>query len=254
MRLAVAFTVSALRQDYLRTTLDSWARVRGVGQARLLFAFEPLPRRARPFPVAEFREYLARSFPGCWYTISTAEERQGCFANTRRAVDQALATGRDFVVLAEEDVTVADDTLEYFRWAAQTYHGDQDVIAVCAHSFRSAESAAAASVVRAPWFSPIVWGTWPDRWRDFIRPGWGGAAGNPDAWDLNLRQRIAAAGRVSVFPLRSRALHHGKVSTLTPGALAEHFYGASVSRCFAAHYPPQDYGEILRSPAQEHVI
>lgn len=244
MKPTIAFTVSCLREKYLRQVLDSWSQVRGIQEARLLFRLEPRPPHS-PFPVAEFRDYIIRNFPGGSYLIRRNEERLGCFRNTKAAMDEAFSQGAQFAILAEEDLVVSTDTLEYFAWAQQ-YRADPITQAICSHVFVS--SAQPHQAVRTSWFSPLVWGTWPERWSEFIRPGWGGVPGNPEAWDANLRSRILDNRKACIFPALSRSQHIGQVSTLTPGPLAEHFYKQSVSTCFSPHYEPQEYREFPRGP------
>jgi hypothetical protein len=250
----IAFTVSCQRQKYLRQALDSWSQVRGVQEAHLLFCLEPLPffsrdraggplleRPGTAFPVAEFRAFLQRSFRSTEVIVN--DKKLGPTGNTREAMHRAFAAGAEFTILAEEDLVVATDILEWFAWA-QRYR-DMDgcgVTTVSAHAHRSAGTPAQA--VRVPWFSPLAWGTWPDRWAQFIEPGWGGLPDNAGAWDAQLRDRIVDAGLCSVFPARSRSQHIGELSTLTPGLLAEHFYKASQSDCFSPHYPPQEFTEV----------
>jgi hypothetical protein len=241
MKLTVAFTVSCLREKYLRQALDSWARVRGIQDAHLLFCLEPRPPRS-PFPVAEFKEFLRRSFASTQVAVN--QTRLGCFANTKSTLDLAFAGGSEFAVLAEEDLLVSTDVLEYFTWA-QRFKNDPQVQAVCAHSFET--SGQPHQVVRADWFSPLVWGTWPDRWRSFIRPGWGGIPSNPEAWDANMRFLVRNHSQLSVFPAWSRSQHIGRASTLTPGPLAEYFYQGSLSKVFERDYPgPASYTEVPR--------
>jgi len=234
----VAFTVSGHRQKYLRATLDSWAAARGVQDWHLLFALEPCRLF---FPVPEFTAWVRGAFASA--QVSVADSRLGCLRNTRRALREAFASGAGFAVLAEEDIVVSTDVLEYFRWAAGTYAGEGKVTAVCAHSLH-AGSGDQAAVVQASWFSPIVWGTWADRWREFIGPGWHASPGNSQSWDDHLRRRINGAGRCSIFPVRSRSQHRGQTSTLTPGPLAEWFYRQALSGTFTAARPPQSYREV----------
>jgi hypothetical protein len=234
----VAFTVSGLRQEYLRRSLDSWAAARGVRDWTFAFVLEPCEK---VFPAEAFWAWARERFPGCH--LLKNGRRLGCAANTRRAADFAFELGADFAVLAEEDIVVSSDVLEYLDWARRRYRDDRAVAASCAHARRS-RGADLAAVVRAPWFSPLVWGTWPEKWYGFIRPGWGGILDNPEAWDANLRVQLAPAGRQCVFPARSRALHIGEQSTFVMGAIAEHMYSISVSECFEPDVPPQDYREV----------
>ncbi len=234
----IAFTVSGLRQKYLREALGTWGRARGIGDWHLLFALEPCRRH---FPVAEFTQWAGRSFASA--EVVVADKHHGCLRNTRRAMRLAFAAGAEFAILAEEDVRVSDDVLEYFTWARDVHGADEKMTTVCAHSLRT-DAGGEADVVRSSWFNPIVWGTWKDRWEDFIDPGWGPWEGNSESWDNNLRMQVAAVGRQGIFPVRSRSLHIGQTSTLTGAPLSEFFYKGALSSSFAAHRPPQQYREI----------
>lgn len=234
----IAFTVSGLRQKYLRAALGTWGRARGIGDWHLLFALEPC-RHA--FPIAEFTWWVKRSFASA--EVVVADSQLGCLKNTRRAMRLAFARGAEFAILAEEDCQVSTDVLEYFSWARDTYAADEKVTTVCAHSLRT-DAGGEDEVVRNYWFNPIVWGTWKDRWEDFIDPGWGAWEGNAESWDNNLRVQVNVAGRESIFPVRSRSLHTGQTSTLTPGLLAEYFYKGALSSSFTADREPQAYREI----------
>lgn len=235
----IAFTVSGLREKYLSASLGSWAKVRGIKGVRLLFMVEPTM-----MDVAAFTGFLDRNFPGS--TVVLNDDRLGCLENTKAAVDKAFSLGAQFIILAEEDLEVSDDVLEYFTFT-QKYAHDENIIAACAHTFQASPKSPADGVVSARWFSPLVWGTWRSQWEKFIRPEWDGLTGNPQAWDLQLRLRIVHGGKWCVFPGRSRAIHRGIASTLTVAVLAEHFYRASLSNCFSPHYGVQDWHEVPRS-------
>jgi hypothetical protein len=236
--MIVAFTVSCLRERNLRQSLDSWARVRGVQDVGFVFCLEP----PRGFPVEAFRSWAGGVFrqPVVWVN----PRRLGCLANTRQAMDMAMALSKDgFGVVAEEDLEVSDDIVEYLNWARQEYQPADQVTAVCAHA-RASTVADDAAVTRASWFNPLVWGTWKDRWQQVIKPGWGPCEGNTQGWDRNLQLQVETSGRQCVFPVRSRVIHRGETSTITPLPLGEYFYRQSVSECFASHYSEQDYHEV----------
>ena len=239
--ITVAFTVSCQRQKYLRRVLESWHKVRGVQDVQLLFSLEP---PGRSFPLPEFTRWVHDNFAHA--RVDVSGERLGCSANTRLAINQAFALGAEFVVLAEEDIEVSADVLEYLCWARDSYRSDGRVKAVCAHALHSA--AQPGQVVLVPWFNPLVWGTWPDRWESYIEPRWGGVEANTEGWDHNLRQRLEADGWLSVFPGRSRSRHIGETSTITGYPLSQYFYEGSVSNCFAPDFPPQKYMEVARTP------
>lgn len=235
--IAVAFTVSGLRQKYLRAALDTWAHVRGIEKARLIFSIEP----GNNFPVAEFQQFISQSFPG-QARVEVADQKLGCLRNTRRAMDLALGEA-DFGVVAEEDLHVSDDVLEYLSWASEQYRDDSQVTTVCAH-VKDSKVKDPAAVTRASWFNPLVWGTWRDSWEGFVRPGWGPCPGNHEGWDRNLQVQVSATGKQSVFPVLSRVIHRGETSTLTSLPLSEFFYREFLSHCFQPHYEPQAYKEV----------
>jgi hypothetical protein len=234
----IAFTVSGLREKYLREALGSWGRARGVQDWHLLFSLEPCQRS---FPVADFTWWVKRVFASA--EVVVADRHLGCLANTRQAMRLAFARGAEFAVCAEEDLLVSTDVLEYIGWVRDAYAADRGVATVCAHSLCT-DHGGQGDVVRASWFNPLVWGTWRDRWESFIDPGWGGYEGNAEGWDNNLRVQVNMAGRQGIFPVRSRSLHIGKASTLMPGLLAEHFYKCALSTSFVPDREPQDYREI----------
>jgi len=62
--------------------------------------------------VGEFKAFLQRSFRSTEVIVN--DVRKGCFANTRDTMRRAFAGGATFAILAEEDLVVADDLLEYF--------------------------------------------------------------------------------------------------------------------------------------------
>src|SRR6185437_10605015 len=156
-------------------------------------------------------QWVSRCFASA--EVVVADSRLGCLRNTRRALDLAFAAGAEFAVLAEEDVRVSDDVLEYFAWARDAYAADSEVMTVCAHA-KKTDGGTDADVVRAGWFNPVIWGTWKDRWEGYIARDWGYCEGNTESWDHYLRMRIKTDGKASIYPVRSRSLHIGQVSTL----------------------------------------
>lgn len=242
--IAVAFTVSGTREKYLRHTLDSWRRVRGIEDVSLIFCVEPEPN----FPLDSFSRWVEQEFL-CRTEVWPNQVRLNTLKNTKLAFERGFQQGADFTVLAEEDIEVATDVLEYLTWAKDNYRDDQDVITVCAHAKEG--TGEPWQVTRASWFNPLVCGTWPDRWEHFIEPQWGipreftpAVANDYQAWDLNLRHLIHSAGKYSVFPVVSRALHIGEFSTWAPNLLASSYFRQAVSLCYKADIPPQQYREV----------
>lgn len=239
--VVVAFTVSGLREKYLRRALDSWAQVRGIANVQLVFCIEP----AHTFPFGEFTGWAMRIFREPLVRQNT--EQLGCLRNTRQAFSTAFAAGARLAVLAEEDLVVSADVLEYLNWAMGEYEQDPEIAAVCAHA-RESKSRDEEAVVRVPWFNPLVCGTWKDRWENVIEPSWGawdeGVEGN-QAWDNNLRIVLRQAGYKCVFPAMSRVLHVGETSTIYGSAVVgEYMYAQSISTCFRPDHHPAVHREV----------
>lgn len=235
--ITVAFTVSTRRPRYLRRTLESWAQVRGLDRVRLVFFLEP---PIRVFDVGAFTQW-ARTLPAAEVHVERSNWQLGCNANTRRAMSAALRLD-DFAVLAEEDTVVADDIVEYYEWAACEYR-TLPVLAVCAH-VKAAGAGTSADVFLAPWFSPLGWGTWADRWENVISPGWEKYG---SGWDGHVRDVRHEAGLDCAYPALSRTRHFGDRSTLTPpqaGGRPSYICQTAVSQCYQQHYGPQVYREV----------
>lgn len=248
--ISVVFTVSCQRRAYLDRALRSWKQARGIEYASMALSLEHyLPfRKGEAEPAAREREFdgfeaqLGQLFPQA--QVSRNSTRLHILGNTRKAMDLGFATGASFVICAEEDIEVSDDVLEYFAWARDRYRRDGNVLAVCAHSVAS--QATAADVVRVPWFTPLVWGTWHDRWAQLMVPAWRPPDGLPQGWDYCIRKLVEARGMSCIYPALSRAQHFGRTSTTTAGSPvtgANYFHDRSQSRTFSPHYDSQDYAE-----------
>ena len=247
--IAVAFTVSCQRREYLERTLKSWSRARGIEKAAVVFSLEHyMSFRKGETQAAElekqfegFEHAMAHLFPAA--RVVRGSSHVGCLRNTRRALELGFQHA-DFVVLAEEDIEVSDDVLEYFTWASVKYAGDPDVMAVCGHSVRSDGSADQA--LRVPWFTPLVWGTWRSRWEGLIGPAWGPQPGYPQGWDYTMR-KLVSNGVHCVYPAVSRAQHFGAKSTMTPSSPVtgtNYFHDRSQSSTFQLHQEPQEFTEV----------
>lgn len=224
-------TVSGDRPGYLTETLDSWSAVRGLAQWSFRFVLEPgREERGCRAVVEEFsRRRVARDVH-----LEVNDERRGVLANPHHALAGAFATGAGFVVLAEEDIVVADDVCEFL--AAQP--DDPEVLALCAFSALVAPQP--ADVVADAPFSPWVWGTWADRWHDLLGPRWFDAARAPhgeggNGFDFGIVRLQEAAGLRVLGPLASRSDNIGREGGVH--ALPEEFEETRATT-FAAHRDP----------------
>ena len=186
--MIVAFTVNN-RPAYLRQTLDSWSRVRGIGDAFLVFRCEPgCPEAVEVCESVDFARGV----------IGRNGQRLGV---SRQPVDRVRgrrSPSADFVVLAEEDMVVSPDVLEYFTWC-QRYRDDPSVLGVTTYQHHE-QPGGLAGVGPADWsrdneFHFWVWGTWHDRWQNLLR----------DTWDLTYgeRRRTQAGTGTSATPSSS---------------------------------------------------
>ena len=245
--MIVAFTVND-RPGYLRQTLDSWSRVRGIGNCMLVFRCEPgCPEAAELCETVDFAPAL---------TVRN-HLRAGVLANPWRALEHGFFMhgaqrgypfADDFVVLAEEDMVVSPDVLEYFTWA-QRYRDDQQVLGVTTYQHHE-RPGGLAGAGPADWrdeneFHFWVWGTWRDRWHNHIRDTWDLTYARK-GWDWDLRDRLVlGAGMTMIAPSLCRSQHIGREggTHCTP----DQFDGL-LSSCFAGlDVPPQDYQEVTRA-------
>jgi hypothetical protein len=238
----VAFTVGG-RVSYLRETLASWSNVRGIEGAELIFCCEPGHYEAAQ---------MCREVEFAPVLCSVNPSRFGVLRNPWHAFDTAFrGYEADFAVLAEEDITVSPDALEFFAWC-QRYRDDSSVLAVSLHQ-RDAQPGGLAGVTTARWdydgAHMWVWGTWRDRWENLLRDDWdfayeengGGPLQRGFDWRIRNKYCLQQGMRV-IAPCMSRAQHIGKYggAHATPAQ-----YAGLKSRCFAGpDVGPQDYREV----------
>ena len=176
------------RPQYLRQTLASWAQVDGIRDvAAFSIHIDPSDRLDKMLAViAE-----ARGEYGLDITARVNTRHLGVSVNP---VESGTAVFRehpdvDFIVMAEEDLVVADDTLRYLTWANETFRDTPSVLIACAHSPDNPDpDADPAAVVLLPRFRCWIWGTWRDRWFNTLAP----------AWDRNYSHGDTRASRVRV--------------------------------------------------------
>lgn len=196
--LVIAMTVNN-RPQYLRETLRSWERARGVEHALFVFACEPCCQEALE---------VCEGFRAARREVFRNPQQQGVLRNPWWALTRAFGYGQDFAVLAEEDMVVATDTIEYLAWARGEYRNEPNVLAVSTHSERPA-GGDPRMVRRIPHFSGWVWGTWADRWAK-IGPDWD-TDYRHRGWDHRLTDHwCKELGMTVATPDVSRSQHIGR--------------------------------------------
>jgi len=200
-------TVSADRPGYLAETLRSWLQVRGRQHWSFAFLLEP------GIHYAECEELIQtwRAVSGVDSCVVYNSKRQGVMRNPYNALRFGFERV-PFVVLAEEDVVISDDVLEFFT-ALSTDQESSDALGICAFS-RGGSGSPAEYEPRLD-FSPLVWGTWLDRWSAIIEPLWFDAVLGPEpgvreGWDWGMRRIMQAVDRPFLAPMQSRSQHIGE--------------------------------------------
>ena len=205
------------RPQYLRKTLASWAAVDGIRDvAAFRIAIDPSDRLEKMLAViAE-----ARGEYGLDITARVNTRHLGVSVNPVEGGTAVLNEypDVDYLVMAEEDLAVADDTLQYLTWVNETFRDTPSVLIGCAHSpDNPTADADPAAVVLLPRFRVWVWGTWRDRWFNTLVPSWDrsyntGTVGHQECgFDFNIDLRVIPEGRyVCALPLASRSQNKGK--------------------------------------------
>jgi hypothetical protein len=220
MRRDLVFTAFD-RPDYLRTTVSSWNATRNIRAWQTTFFVEPSEQQDEVTNIALSMDTTV--------TAVMNPERLGVLVNPWTALNTAFNSGADFVVLAEDDVIVSQDTLEYFEWASLEYETVYDVLAVNAFSPYGGKP---NFVMRDGAFSPLIWGIWRNRWEHHICDTWDKdySTGLPDGsqagWDWNINRIMRANNFVTVKPYASRSNHIGLFGTHMTPDLMETSQGA----------------------------
>lgn len=207
VKKAVVFTVYD-RVSYFQQTLYTWREVRGLSDWDIVFSIEPSPVMQNM--IEEISLFMEDTSVEARLIVNP--ERYGVLHHPWVALENLFVNdGYDFVVRTEDDLIVSDDILEYFSWAAETYVQDEDVATVHGMSF-SQEEGSPSKVSRIPGFNPWIWGTWANRWKEYISPSWDHDystfnvfPGNQSGWDWNLNTRVFPALKfVGIYPDQSR--------------------------------------------------
>lgn len=223
MRKAL-FLTAYNRLSYLQQVLHTWESVVGVEEWDMVAMIEPSDLSHQI--VEEFEEF-SRKTKFRRFSIQVNPQVYGVLHHPWVGFENLFSTNLqgnyDFVVRAEDDIIVSNDVLEYFSWAAKKFKLDPSVATV--HAFSEAEGSA-RDVELISKFSPLMWGTWRDRWQELLSPTWDHdystfnlRPGNQSGWDWNINTRLLPRlGLTSVCPVVSRTNNIGVVGTHgTPG-------------------------------------
>jgi hypothetical protein len=194
------------RPGYLQETIASWNEARRLDQWNAKFFIEPSPLQVHTTTAAnELRTTVS---------VQINETRQGVLVNPWNAINDAFSRDVDFVVLAEDDVLVSSDVLEYFEWASETFARDTSILVV--NSFSTVGGSQENKTFVDDVFSPLVWGMWRGSWESYLRDTWDKdySSGKPDGseagWDWNINRILKANSMKVLKPVQSRSDHIGE--------------------------------------------
>jgi hypothetical protein len=205
---AIFFTVFN-RPDYLKRTLEQWERVRGLDQYDIYFRIDPSEETENV--VEEINRFSNKVNTSVKYILNL--EKQGCAHNTWNGFN-SLFDNYNFVILTEDDILPSTDVAEYFTFLERKYTDDLEVLVISANYEFPDYNPHAVSKVDI--FRGQIWGTWKNRWNDFIKDTWdfdysSGSDEGPSGWDWNLTLRVIPQNNLkSIVPHSSRSQHIGE--------------------------------------------
>jgi hypothetical protein len=207
MKKALVFTAFD-RFVYLKETLDSWSNVRGIEKWDIYFKVEPSDHFDTINDIIKnFEDKIDSSV-----NIILNNKVLKCAANTWFAFDD-LFQKYDFVILAEDDIIVSKDILEYFDYLEEKYRDVKDVSIISANTkWNTSDS---EKIIKEQAFNGLVWGTWREDWENYFKDTWDfnystGLGGTSSGWDWNITLRVLPTNNLfSIHPYVSRSQHIG---------------------------------------------
>jgi hypothetical protein len=231
--------VTSGRPQYLSQVVDSWTRVKGFNNYKLIAFIEP-------GPYAEIESNLFREVAGFFKdaSITINQQLMGLSPNTLQGLKAGLEQCDGFHIHTEDDILLAPDVLDFMEWADANYKDDKQLFqatAYCANNNKNNDSDW-FKVVRKCKFGPLCWGTWTDRLHEIVDYGerYWNVPGVQGEWDVDTNHRVRN-NRDSIWPLVSRSLHIGLVGLHSQGPPGSKQYNASdiTKRKWAINIPRQ---------------
>lgn len=251
----VLLTSAWRRPAYFEQTLQSWARVRGIGQiGQWVVALGPSDVETQQ------RELIARygDLMGADVTILPDSAAAQASPGMHRALGEALTwiqaeLAPAAVIFSEEDGEVSDDVLEYILWALGRFADDKRVLTICAHDVggqgwdvpgigAGRYVADHAAVRLLDYFNPWCWAAWADR-VPFLLEHWDwDATLGPHpmrmGYDWRIRYLVHNQGLRSAVPDASRSQNLGR-----DGGVYAHpeLYDGTLTASYRRHRDPVAY-------------
>lgn len=240
MRRTFVMTVCD-RPEYLVRTLGSLRSVRGWENWEVIFSVEPTGRLEQMLELLEPTTTFLKELTSV--EVRVQPERQGVLKHPWVVFDELFGAGADYVLRSEDDLIHGADILEYHTWASERYRADQSVGFVTSFFYDFRDHSAVRKCLGFP--SPLLIGTWPDRWFRHFRENWdfdystGDEFVEGSGWDFNLNYRVMPRrGLYTITPLHAKCEHIGVFGThSTPGIFLK-------QPEFNVNVPAQTYHEV----------
>lgn len=213
MKKAIVFTVFD-RPEFLEPTLESWLNVEYLDQYDIFFKVEPSEKNNEVLNIIKNFSYKS----GKDVKIMLNSTRRGVLLNPWEAIDLLVNKfSYDFFILAEDDLIVSNDILNYFNQAIHKYSSQENVLCICSMNDTDLNDEYVFQEVDS--FRVLVWGTWASKWNNYLRDTWdkdysSGIDGGPSGWDWNISLRVIPQNNlICIAPSTSRVQHIGSHGT-----------------------------------------
>lgn len=195
------------RPEYFLPVVHSWNNVRGIERTHATLHLEPSDPVTEQKMMDAFYQLKAGA-----HTLVLNHSRYGVLLNPWKALEAGFKRSEK-VILAEDDVIVSSDILEFMDFGLTVTPAHPDLMGVCAFS-REGGPEHIYEVRKS--FSPLIWGTTRDIWVNYLRDTWdkdytsGNADGSQAGWDWNINRILSAQDKYFIYPLASRSDHIGE--------------------------------------------
>jgi hypothetical protein len=191
------------RPEYTQRCIASILAMKGLGNTHIVASID---RQADGSLNQDVLQVLKKF--GINYGFSV--DKAGCNGNVRHAIEYALATAPDFIIMVEDDIILADDAFLYFQWAAKTYKDDLSVRTIGTYNEWHESMGYIPdpfSAKRQNYFTCWGWGSWPDRIEEMLSNWTTGDDSHDTSWDVVVSSHLN--GRQEIVPLISRSYNCG---------------------------------------------
>lgn len=209
MKKAVVI-VSYDRTEYFRQTLESWLTVRGKENYTFFFSLDYSEKTGQMLDVINWFQTTS----GVSIDVEVNIPKLGVGFNHQRAIQKAFDKENAIVIVAEDDVIVSNDILEYYEYAFGNLY-ESDILMICGHSHDD-PGKSDNIIFKRQYYNPLSWAISKDKWDTVLKDEW---SVEPfeleeglivEGFDFTIDRRVLKQYEMScIFPLRTRCKHVG---------------------------------------------